>query len=369
MALGYCPALLLHMKYVIGENAPEHKITPSGFLAAALAKGVQAKPIGDPFQLANSRGHIKDLRLKYYTRTTADQMDTSDNCDVNGIPAYTEMTIDTTSVVKYAFHIDDYTIARYCDEASTSIGKGGVPTDFMQEHLAALMASMPGFIAKIDQVLLASVVWGVNQATSANTATAVNFNDDTTVNLFSEGFTKLLTQYRQNEGLGTPIVVGNGIIDSAMLQAGIPEMTRYSPLNNSPAANKFDYFYDLNSVTSWGANQFGLFMPGTFGLVQLDEYVGFRAGPKGTSTFFNQPIPFAMAGSPELGMLNVDFQFKYIDCPEDTTVQYEDVTLNRGWNLIFKKSFALWQQPSNAYQSGDRLTGNNGALRYTATNS
>lgn len=369
MALGYCPALLMHMKYVIGENAPEHKITPSGFLAAALARGVQAKPIGDPFELANNAGHIKDLRLKYYKRTTPSEMETSDNCDINGIPAYTEMTIDTTSVVKYAFHIDDYTIARYCDEASASVARGGVPTDFMQEHLAALMASMPGFIAKIDQVLLNSVTWGINQSTGASTATSINFNDDSTVNLFSEGYTKLLSQYAENEGMGTPIIVGNGIINSAMLQAGIPELTRYSPLNNAAAANKFDYFYDLNSASAWGANQFGMFMPGTFGLVQLDEYVGFRAGPKGTSTFFNTAIPFAMAGSSELGMLNVDFQFKYIDCPEGAVVNYEDVTLGRGWNLIFKKNFALWQQPTTAYQSTDRLTGNNGALRYTATNS
>ena len=91
-----------------------------------------------------------------------------------------------------------------------------------------------------------------------------------------------------------------------------------------------------------GSNQFGVFMPGTFGLVQLDEYVGFRQTinqPKGTSYFFNMPVPVEMPGSDGLlQMLNIDFQFKYLDCPTTTTVGYEEVTLNRGWSLIMKKT-------------------------------
>jgi hypothetical protein len=70
-----------------------------------------------------------------------------------------------------------------------------------------------------------------------------------------------------------------------------------------------------------------------------------------------------------LGMLNIDFQLKEIDCPQETTVGYEETTLGAGYSLIMSKRFALWQVPSDAYQSTDRLTGNNGSLRYTATNS
>jgi hypothetical protein len=373
MALGYCPALLLHMKYVVGENAPEHKITPSGFLKMMLEKGAQAKPIGDPFNLANVNGHIKDLRLKYYTRTTPAQMQTSDSCDIDLVQAYDEITIDTTSVVKFGLHFNDETIARYCDEASRSVAMGKAPSSFMEEHLAGLMAALPGFVAKIDQTLLAGITWGTNVVTGASTATAVNFNDDSTVNLFSEGWTKVMSDYRANEGQGRPQVVGSGLVDSAFIQSRNPAMTQYSPLNNNAAAGNMDYYYDLNAATSWGSNQFGVFMPGTFGLVQLDEYVGFRAAvnqPKGTSYFFNMPVPVEMPGSDGLlRMLNIDFQFKYLDCPTTTTVGYEEVTLERGWSLIMKKNFAPWQIPSDAYQASDRLTGNNGSLRYTATNS
>jgi hypothetical protein len=369
MALGYCPALLQHMKFVTRENAPENKITPSGFLKMMLEKGAQATPIGDPFNLANVNGHIKDLRLKYYTRTVPAQMKTSDSCDIDLIQAYDEITIDSTSIVKFGLHFDDVTIAKYCDEASRTVAVGKAPSEFMQEHLAGLMAALPGFVSRIDQVLLAGITWGNNVVTGTNTATTVNFNNDSATNLFSEGWTKVMSDYRANEGQGRPQVVGSGLVDSAFIQAQNPNMTLYSPLNNNAAAGNMDYYYDLNAASSWGGNQFGVFMPGTFGLVQMDEYVGYRAGRKGTSDFFNMPVPVEMAGSEGLlGMLNIDFQMKYIDCPTTTTVGYEEVTLNRGYSLIMKKSFAPWQIPNDAFQAADRLTGNNGSLRYTATN-
>ncbi len=373
MALGYCPALMMHMKYVVGENAPEHKITPAGALKMFLEKGVQASPMGDPFTLTNVNGHIKDLKLKYYNRTIPAQMSTSDDCEIELIPEYKEITIDTTSVVKFGMHFNDETIAKYCDEASRSVAMGLAPSAFMEEHLAGLMAALPGFVGKIDQNILSGLTWGVNAVTGNNNSVSVNFNDDSTVNSFGEGWTKVLSDYAVNEGFGKPQVMGSGIVNSAAIQARIPGLTQYSPLNNGAAQGEIDFYHDINAATIVGANQFGVFMPGTFGLVQLDEYVGFKQAvntPKGTSYFFNMPIPVNMPGSDGLlQMLNIDFQFKYIDCPQAATVGYDEVTLNRGWNLIMKKSFAPWQIPANAFQAADRLTGNNGSLRYTATNS
>ena len=369
MALGYCPAMLQHMKYVIGQNAPEHKITPSGFLRATLEKGAQATPIADSLALANTAGHIKDLRLKYYQRTTPSQMATADNCDIDLVQAYDEITIDTTSIVKFGLHFDQATIARYCDEASATVSIGAAPTRFMQEHLAGLMAAMNGFVGKIDQTLLGQIVWGKNAVTGANTAVTVNFNDDSTVNNFSEGWTKVMTDYRFNEGQGMPIVVGSGLVDSAAVQAMIPAMTQYAQLNNNAAIGQMDYYHDIYMKDAVGTNQFGVFQPGTFGLVELDRYRGFRAQQLGLSTFWNMAVPFNLPGSDGLlGMLNIDFQLRELDCPTETTVGYEETTLGAGYSLIMSKRFALWQVPNDAYLAADRLTGNNGALRYTATN-
>ena len=232
------------------------------------------------------------------------------------------------------------------------------------------MAAMNGFVSKIDQTLLGQVVWGTNAVTGNNTAVGVNFNDDSTVNLFTEGYTKLLNDYALNEGQGTPIVVGSGLINAAMIQSKIAGLTQYSPLNNGAAANSFDYYHDINSQTSWGTNQFGVFMPGTFGLVELDRYRGFRAKKLGLSTFWNMAVPLNMPGADGLlQMMYIDFQLRELDCAQEATVGYETTTLDAGYSLIMSKRFALWQVPSDAFLAGDRLTGNNGSLRYTAANS
>jgi hypothetical protein len=70
-----------------------------------------------------------------------------------------------------------------------------------------------------------------------------------------------------------------------------------------------------------------------------------------------------------LPLMHIDFQLKELDCPQESTVGYETVTLDAGYSLIMSKRFALWQVPADAFQASDRLTGNNGALRYTAANS
>lgn len=368
MALGFCPALLMHMKYVTGRNTPETKITPAGFTKMLLQDGVQTTPMGDPYTLNNSLGHTKDLRLKYYKRSTTAIVSDEDNCDIDVVPVYSEMTIDSVDTAKIGIHIDNETIAKYCDEASRSVAVNGAPTPFMEEFMAAMLSQMPGMVAKINQDLMAAVTWGTNVVTGNNTAVTVNFNDDNTSNLFSEGYTKILNDYQINEGMDTPLLVGNGNINAAMIQAGIPDLTRYSPVNNAAAAGQFKYYFDINSATSWGANQFGIFMPGTVGLVQLNEFTGFRRMVSPLLYQFSMPMPLGLDRNGAPVIMNFDITFKYVDCPVDQTIQYQDVTLKRGWNLLIKKDYALWQLPSDAYQASDRLTGVNGALRYAASN-
>ena len=111
-------------------------------------------------------------------------------------------------------------------------------------------------------------------------------------------------------------------------------------------------------------------MPGTFGIVELDRYRGFRAKKLGNSTFWNMAVPMNLPGSDGLlQMLYLDFQLKEIDCPETAALEYGEVTVNAGYTLYISKRYALWQVPSDAFQTTDRMYTNNGSLRYTATNS
>ena len=366
MANGYCPNLMEHIKVLADINDPSVKITPMGFLA--MLKKAQPE-----IQLTSPMGATRNLTLKYRKRSVAALTSTTDDCDLNLLPAYQEQTVETTLFRKLSFMVQDADIRRYCEDAQSSVAIGGLPTPFMQEHLMLIMSQINGLLQGVNQDLVTAqaTTFGKNTVTGLSTSTSVNFNDDSTVNLVSEGFTKLLTDYQANEGMGTPQLVGSGIIHSMMLQKAATGMG-ISGINQAILASGMEFHYDPYTATGWGSNQFGVFTPGSCGLIEADKFVGGFAGRKGASEFGNILLP--LAGNITDGMnvpaVSFDLQLRYIDCPtEESNVYGGSQTVNRGWQITLSKNYALWNQPTDAFYSGDRLTGNNGSLRYTATNS
>lgn len=366
MANGYCPNLMEHIGVLAGINDPSIKITPMGFLS--MLKKSQPE-----IQLTSPMGATRNLTVKYRKRSVAALTSTSDNCDLDSRPLYEEQNIATTLFRSFSFMVTDEDIRRYCEDAQRTVSIGGMPTPFMQEHLMLVLSQINGLLQAVNQDLVdaQALTFGKNAVSGLNSATTVNFNDDSTVNLVAEGFTKLLTDYQVNEGFGTGQIVGGGIIHSLMLQKAATGMG-VSGINQSILANGFEFHYDPYVATGWsGANQFGIFTPGSCGLIEADKYVGGFRGQKGPSYFDNIPLP--LAGNLTDGMnvpsVSFDIQMRYIDCPTEETTYQGTQTVNRGWQIILSKNFALWNQPSDAFYSGDRLTGNNGSLRYTATNS
>jgi hypothetical protein len=63
-----------------------------------------------------------------------------------------------------------------------------------------------------------------------------------------------------------------------------------------------------------------------------------------------------------------DMQMRYIDCPTTLSVAGVNQSVNRGWQVIISKRYALWVQPADAYQSTDPLFDTNGTLMYYLTN-
>lgn len=367
MANGYCPNLMEHIGILTGINDPSIKITATGMLS--MLKKSQPE-----IQLTSKQGATRNLTVKYRKRSVAALTSTTDNCDLDSRPAYQEQNIETTLYRQFSFMVEDEDIRRYCEDAQRTVAIGGMPTPFMQEHLMLMLSQINGLIQGVNQdiVTAQASTFGINAVTGLNTATTVNFNDDATVNLVGEGFTKLLTDYAVNEGQGTPQLVGSGIIHSLMLQnsKGAVGMNQ-GGINQSILANGMEFHYDPYAATAWGANQFGVFMPGAVGLIEADKYVGGFAGRKGDSEFGNIMLPLAgnITDGINVPSLSFDIQMKYISCPEEMTVYEGTETIDRGWQFIISKRYALWNQPSNAFYAGDRLTGVNGALRYTATNS
>lgn len=374
MANGYCPYILGQLSEIAQCNTPSYKITPAGFLQMLL----ENKPALQLLQLDEGNGHVRDVRYKYKKRILPSQTSTEDNCDINYIPRWLESQLATTNFRKIAHFIDDAEMAKYCSDASRTVDVGQPATELMNEHLKDIMNAANGLIGAIDQDLLAlqAVKFGVNAVTGSNSATTVNIPKDATQYDLSSGITKILADAQENEFCGNINIVGNGIMNNFAIQqlvsccnaAGI-DMSRFTG---------FRWYHDLYSKTAWGTNQIGVFSEGSVGLIDITRYQGFRAGDKGPSKFFTLPLPIECPNcNGGYDALVFDAQLKYFDCPQDIETECEGtVPIERGWALILSKTFGLFNIPQDAYQNEgaygdcgtDRLSGNNGTLRYTVTN-
>lgn len=369
MALGFAPYLLFHSKEVFKNATPSLKITPPGYTRMLLENSrpnIVSKGVDD------GSGHIKEVRIKARTRLPKGQTSTTDSCDIDARPAYTEQTISATMYRKLAVFLDDDTIAHYETDASkmmTGTGFKGI-TPFMQEQYDMLLEQLNGLMSDINDDLLTKQVtnFGVNQTNGFATAKTINFPLATTANPLAQGMTMAMADARANEfSLNDAVVVGNGLIDNYYLQIPAKGLAQNGLNTNQLALPNF--YQDYDSASAWGADQFGIFQKNAVQFVDINRYVGSFSGQKGQSWFGTWTVPVVDSHG-NVFPFTFDIQMKYIDCPTEVVIGgYGDpVTVNRGWVLIISKSFDQFNIPSTAYAAADRLTGNNGTLRYTATN-
>jgi hypothetical protein len=364
MATGFCPYLLDHISQVAKTSTPEMKVTPTGFLG--MLKTMNSP---DAIKVDKLNGHKAEFRVKYKKRWRKADTDTTASCDNVLVPAYVEDTMTLTKYRQLAIQIDDDQIEQYCEDASRSKAAGTPATDFMNEFynstiLQGAMALLTG--VNDDLVDIQTGRFGVNVRTGNALTSTLNINKDQTVNPLDDGIVLMLSDYKRNEMMGRPIVVGAGLMLNYVLQQPFKTADQ-SGLDSRMALGQYDFFYD-EAATSWGVNQIGVFEKDS---VQIVEYMmnrGFKAGDKGVSKFGIIPIPMAT----EKGTVPIlfDYQFKYHDCPTNLTNAYDGsvVTVDRGYVLIISKRYDLWNIPSDAYQNGDRLSGARGSLRYTVSN-
>ena len=372
MASGYAPYLLQHLKVVAADNAPETKVTPTGFLKLLLENNPLLKiPDFEKLRLSNGEGNIRQVQLKYLQRARPSQTSTSDDCDNDLIPAYAETTLTAVTFRKISFYISDQDIALYEEQASKTVALGLPPTEFMQEHLTTLMSLVNGLVGAINKDLISRVQFGTNINTGVNTATALNIPQDVTTHILTLGIGKLLADAQDNEFSGMPLLAGGGLFNNFMNEKGF-STAGFTGINNAQAMQQLKWYYDNYTQASsgaWGIDRIGMFSKGSVGFVDLQKYVGFRAGTRGISTFFQISLPVMPAqndGTADL--MTFDAQLRYIDCPTEISTGYSTVTVNRGWQLIISKNYDLFQLPTDAYQTGDPLYGNNGALLYQVSN-
>ena len=355
--LGFVQALLINIGILAGLDNPQYKITPVGFMQMLLENPTTAK-ISNAKQIL--AGAERELKVRYATRGLESDVTDVDNCSTPTTLSYEEVTIGRPLFSKLGIFISDDDMRKYENDAQTTLtaGSGGAP--LMVPLYEAILVKLNGIIQKMDANLLAAQAtkFGKNVVTGSANAQAINFGNSITM---TDGIVKLVSDYQLNEGVETPIIVGNGAIANYNIAQGLKKAADQYGF----AANQtFRFYNDFRSATSWGANHFGVFMPGMVGLVDFNKNVGSYAGQKGSSFFFTLPVPVQLS-SGQVSSLVFDCQLKYNDCPviDGNGV----VTTPRGWNLIISKSYGLYSAPTNMFAATDRLTGVNGAFHYVAS--
>lgn len=370
MALGFVPYLLDHLSAVAGKNYPGMKITPAGFVKAL----VENKPslnitrngeTIDPMQLNTLAGHIRELKLKFLPRALESQVETEDNCDNDLQFHYGESEITAPNFAKLSFWLDWRFVERYEKEASNPVNLGKPSYGTIKEMETQIMNTVNAIVQKMDTTLLTATTWGENVVTGNNAATSINIDKSgSTLNL-TDGILRILSDYQVNEGVGQPIIVGNGLMNS--FEIGKSSFGANGAGMNIAALSGYKWYHDIKSATVWGANQVGVFQPGTIGLVDIDRYIAWKSGRHGTSHFAQIELPIE-SGDGSITKMRFNIQIKEMDCPAEYATQYGVETGDRGWQVIITKRYGLWQMPGTTVQATDRLIDVNGAFRYALTN-
>lgn len=364
MAQGFCPSLLYHINDIAGENAPGRKMHVAGFLAMLFCcQNSSVSPLNDPY----ANGHQRGLTVKYRRRPTLSDVQADDNCDINTQPGYLEWNIPSLTHRQTSFHIADDLISRYCEDASRMRNTGAPATAVMQEVYDLIIEHANILLSSINVALVTAQAteFGVNVVDGSDTGRLINISRNGNDFALDNGIVAMMQDMQENEICGEPCIVGGGLY-AAWDKARMLACCNNAGLDLSRTGVP-NFFFDKNSQTIWGADSVGVFAPGSVKFISRNKYVRGFAGQKGTSFFTTLPLPVNEFGCADdcLRDLVLDMQLKYFDCPTDDG---NGGTIDRGWQVILSKDFALWTQPTDAFASGDPLEGTNGTLKYFISN-
>lgn len=365
---GFMPYLLNHIKSIVGLPAtPQYKLELTGFTNLLLN---QDRP--EVLRLNNVAGHQETVQIRYKQRYLMAHTftDEADVCSNALIEPRKETSVSLSSFRAIPLYLEDETVARYENDASKTIMQGLPATAFMNEMMEEIYRATSALLQGVNNDLLTtlSTKIGKNRVTGNNASKTINLDKDGTKNLLTEGMTEVDSDFMINLMSGKNQMVGSGLLNNYFLQQYAKSYNQ-AGINTAIEAGNRDWYYDQQAATILGANQFLSIEKNAVQMVEYLQYTGFKAGIKpGGSTFGILPLPIFMGQNVKPVMF--DFQLKYYDCPTVLTDGYygTSITVQKGWNLILSKKSGLFTIPSDAYRAGDAMAGNNGVLRYTATN-
>ena len=374
MANGLAPYILNSLQSVAGQAYPAYKIDLHG-LTAMMLDNAKTNPV----QLVNPQGHLKEARVWYRQRPTVAMTDTAVDCTIANVPARKEATISGTSSRSINYFLTDALVASYLEEASAAqampAGSTPNPGSASAELLDIIYSACNAIIAGVETDTVGLLSYGRNRVSGNSAAVSLVYAIDTTLNDVTKNDAKLLGDYGLNNLTGRPAIVGAGIMYRWVLQQAFKGQA-FSGINTKIAAAMYDFYPSqiFDSAANGGSNNIAVLEPGSLHLVEKMEYTGFAGGLKPDGTwFFVMPVPFS-DGMGNVNYIKFDVMLKYDSCPSRFTYtdQYSGGSvsgLTKGWNLMIKKDFGIFQTPSDAYRNDDGSIAVNGCLKYSVSQS
>lgn len=348
---GVCPAILTGLNMVAGLNDPQTKQTPVGATLALSQPENQSAEILSVYG-GNKTGTIKEVRVKYLPRVTADLIKDTADCVAGDPQTYVEDTtlLDIYKQYDIALGMDEIRV--FCEEASTAVA--GLPVPYnLKEVSKRILSAMNAMRTSInnDVVTKLSASFGVNATTGVNTTTSIPVISNGATGIVAgapvfSGFQTLLSDFTENELYGTPIIIGKGNFEKFDLGTNKYGLQN-SGVDFGNIEQDYKFFVDKAVNTIVGANQLIVMGEGVAQFMSWNKYVGKYAGTFGAATLFTIPDPL-------IPNLMYDAKFEFDTCTDTFLLR---LSINAGVYII----------PTDAYGTYDDLAGSNGLLRYTAT--
>jgi hypothetical protein len=371
MALGFCPAILVHLEQITRNGYAGKKVTPPGFLQYLLSQPDRPTVIQTQgFQ----QGHNRTVNIKYRVRGNENYVNTTESCDIDLTPAWKETSQTISQIAQIGLYFDDATIRQYCTDASNMVTFGTPPTQVMADVMDGILTNMNGLYQAIDKQLLTTMAsaFGINRRTGLATTSTINVPLDGTQNNLATGAAQVMADVITNEFCGQmPTIVGSGNwLNFELMRQAAAVSANQSGINLNNLMS-YQFFHDIYASSQWGTNQIGVFEESAVHLLEDLRNVGSFAGDRGESFFATFADPRVQCWSPQ-GMSNVrfDIHVKFINCPTTLTNGYAGgtATFNRGVAVYISKHYDLFAPPADQYDGADILAGVRGSLRYTITN-
>lgn len=367
--LGFCPALLTNINDVANGNAPGRKMQIAGFTAALFCcQNSTVNAINS--NTDESNGSYRPLTVKYTVRPTVANVSSSDDCNIDRIPGYLEWIVPGLGFKKSSFYISDAVMQQYCTDALATQSVGNPSTTVMREIYDRIIENANVILRAINQDLVTQMAtqFGKNIVTGQSHGKVLNVSSSTGLFL-DNGIIDLMRDIQENEICGEPCLIGGGLW-AAWDKAQALACCNSAGIDTSGAGTP-KLFFDKDTQQIWGPNTAAMLAPGSVKFIGRNAYAGPFAGQRGNSFFTTLPMPVDEFGcnlDDCLRDLVFDMQLRYIDCPTSVLVNGQSQTVNRGWEVIVSKRYALWVQPPNAYDPTDPLYDTNGTLLYYLTN-